>query len=204
MGRAIATAHSELDLKNLVALHAVPVNYWIDRERGIREPSGMFGNALGVNLHVDRRGCRAGAESRCLHRALPSGDGRAGRGALCRGLASLVEDEMDLGVTLIDMGGGTTSLAVFSEGSLIHAGVVPVGGTHVTSDLARGLSTTVAQAERLKTLFGSALACQADDKSTLTRAADRRGRSRCRAPGSALDADVHHSPAHRGNAGAGA
>jgi cell division protein FtsA len=75
---------------------------------------------------------------------------------------------MDLGVTLIDMGGGTSSIAVFSEGGLGHVGVVPVGGQHVTNDLARGLSTTIAQAERLKTLFGSALIGTNDDKAMLT------------------------------------
>ncbi len=75
---------------------------------------------------------------------------------------------MDLGVTLIDMGGGTTSVSVFTEGGLVHTGVVPVGGQLVTSDLARGLSTTMAQAERLKTLFGSALVGTNDDKAMLT------------------------------------
>ena len=168
MGRAISAAHGSLDLKHLVALHSIPVNYWIDGARGIKEPSGMFGNVLGVNLHVV--GADAGPVRNlgvCIERCHLEMAGLVA-GPYASGLASLVEDEMDLGVTLIDMGGGTTSIAVFSEGSLVHVGVVPVGGAHVTNDLARGLSTTVAQAERLKTLFGSALIAQTDDESTLT------------------------------------
>ena len=68
-----------------------------------------------------------------------------------------------MGVTLIDMGGGTTSIAVFFEGNAVHTDVVPVGGNHVTSDLARGLSTPLATAERLKTLYGHAIASAADE-----------------------------------------
>ena len=64
------------------------------------------------------------------------------------GLAALVEDEINLGATVIDMGAGTTSVAVFYDGHLIHADSVPIGGAHVTSDIARGLSTPLAHAER--------------------------------------------------------
>ena len=80
------------------------------------------------------------------------------------GLASLVGDERELGVTLIDMGGGTTSIAVFLEGNVIHTDVVPVGGQHVTSDIARGLSTGLTHAERLKSLYGHAIATSADER----------------------------------------
>jgi cell division protein FtsA len=73
------------------------------------------------------------------------------------GISTLTPDEMQLGATVIDMGGGTTSLAVFLEGQLVHVDVVPMGGIHVTADLARVLGTPVSAAERLKTLYGSAL-----------------------------------------------
>jgi cell division protein FtsA len=73
------------------------------------------------------------------------------------GLSTLTPDEMQLGATVIDMGAGTTSLAVFMEGQLVHVDVVPMGGTHVTSDLARMLATPMSAAERLKTLYGAAL-----------------------------------------------
>ena len=79
------------------------------------------------------------------------------------GLSSLVADERDLGVTLIDMGGGTTSIAVFYEGHLVHVDSIPVGGEHVTRDIARGLSTPLAHAERMKTQIGRAVAKPNDE-----------------------------------------
>jgi cell division protein FtsA len=80
------------------------------------------------------------------------------------GLASLVDDEMDLGVTVIDMGAGTTSLAVFFDGHVVYTDSVPIGGGHVTNDIARGLSTPLAQAERIKTLYGNCIATPADER----------------------------------------
>ena len=72
---------------------------------------------------------------------------------MASGLATLVADERELGATVIDMGGGTTGMAVFAEGQLLHTAQLPVGGVHVTNDLARLLSTPVAHAERLKSLM---------------------------------------------------
>ena len=80
------------------------------------------------------------------------------------GLACLVEDERDLGVTVVDMGGGTTTIGVFFGGNLIFADAVPVGGMHVTHDIARGLSTPLAHAERMKALFGSAVSSTLDER----------------------------------------
>ena len=83
--------------------------------------------------------------------------------AYAAGLSSLVEDEMELGSTIIDMGGGTTSIAVFAGKKLIYIASLPIGGKHVTSDIARGLTTSLSSAERLKTLYGSAMATMSDD-----------------------------------------
>ena len=87
--------------------------------------------------------------------------------AYASGLACLVEDEKELGVTCIDMGGGTTTLAVFQGGHLVHTDTIPVGGVHVTNDIARGLSTPLVHAERMKTLYGSALPSPSDDREIL-------------------------------------
>ena len=84
------------------------------------------------------------------------------------GLATLVEDEIQLGVTCIDMGGGTTSISVFFDGELVHTDSIPVGGVHVTNDIARGLSTPLGQAERMKTLYGNALGSASDDREVIT------------------------------------
>ena len=86
---------------------------------------------------------------------------------LAAGLATLVEDERELGATVIDMGGGTTSMAVFAENQLMHTAQLPVGGVHVTNDLARLLSTPVAHAERLKTLYGNVQSVPDDDREML-------------------------------------
>jgi cell division protein FtsA len=80
------------------------------------------------------------------------------------GLSVLHRDERDLGVTVIDMGAGSTSVAVFSEGEPVFCCSVPLGGAHITSDIARGLSTPLPYAERLKTLHGSCLPSTDDDR----------------------------------------
>ena len=82
-------------------------------------------------------------------------------------MAVLVEDERELGATVLDMGGGTTGMAVFAEGHVLHTAQLPIGGVHVTNDIARLLSTTVVHAERLKTLHGNALASPDDEREML-------------------------------------
>ena len=145
-------------------LHALPVAHIVDGSRGVRDPRGMFGDRLGVQLHVlaaapgPIRNLRTVIE-RChleVHGLAAS--------AYASGLSCLVDDEMDLGVTLLDMGAGTTSVSVFYEGAMVHANVIPVGGAHVTNDIARGLSTTASHAERMKTLYGSAIPSPADER----------------------------------------
>jgi cell division protein FtsA len=86
---------------------------------------------------------------------------------MAAGLSTLVADERELGVTVIDMGGGTTGMAVFAENQLLHTAQLPLGGVHVTNDLARLLSTPVAHAERLKTLYGNAIVCADDEREML-------------------------------------
>jgi cell division protein FtsA len=86
---------------------------------------------------------------------------------LAAGLATLVPDERELGAIVIDMGGGTTGMAVFAESQLLHTAQLSIGGNHVTTDLARVLSTTVSHAERLKTLYGNTQTSPDDDREQL-------------------------------------
>jgi cell division protein FtsA len=149
-------------------IHSVPVGFSIDGSRGIRDPRGMVGDRLGVNMHV------VSASVAAVRNALAA----VGRCHLevagmivspyAAGLSALVEDEIELGATVIDMGGGTTSIAVFYDGSIVYADTIPIGGAHVTNDIARGLSTPIAHAERMKTLFGSAIPSHADERETIT------------------------------------
>lgn len=144
-------------------IHVIPTAYAIDRQRGILEPRGMTGHTLNVQscavtaLNTGLRNIGAvTAQNRLEIDAYCAG-------AYAAGLACLVDDERQLGATVIDMGGGTTSIAVFNEGKLVYTAAIPVGGNHVTSDIARGLTTSLADAERIKTLYGSALATSPDD-----------------------------------------
>jgi cell division protein FtsA len=145
-------------------IHAIPVGYRIDGSRGVRDPRGMFGDRLGVNMHLI--GTDAGALrnlTSCVRRCHLDLAGRV-VSPYAAALACLVDDERQLGATIIDMGGGTTSIAVFFDGELIHTDVIPIGGVHVTTDIARGLSTPIAHAERMKTLYGSVLPSPSDDR----------------------------------------
>lgn len=148
-------------------IHSIPVGFSIDDSRGILDPRGMIGERLGVNMHI----VTAGTATVRNHTAA-LGRSHLDTEALvvspyAAGLACLVDDETNLGVTIIDMGGGTTTIGVFFGGNLIFADAVPVGGMHITNDIARGLSTPVAHAERLKALFGSAVASTLDERETI-------------------------------------
>ena len=150
-----------------ILLHAIPVGYSIDGANGIHDPRGLHGHTLAVHVHeVTASATAIRNVTTCVERChLNVSDVVVSPYAA--GLATLVPDEMDLGVTVIDMGGGATSFAVFLDGSPVFVGSVPVGGTHVTNDIARGLATPLAHAERLKTLYGSALPSPSDERETI-------------------------------------
>jgi cell division protein FtsA len=164
MRRVLEHGYSMREPGDRQIIHSVPVGFSVDDSRGIRDPRGMLGERLGVNMHV----VTASAASVRNHSSA------VGRSHLevdavvvspyASGLSCLVEDEIGLGVTVIDMGGGTTTIGVFFDGNLIFADYVPVGGCHVTNDIARGLSTSIAHAERMKTLFGSAVSSSTDER----------------------------------------
>ncbi len=160
------TAHSIRDGRSVI--HALPVGFSLDRERAIRDPRGMTGDKLGVDMHV------VSAEAvtlrnllACIERCHLNVDALVAT-PYASGLSALVDDEAELGVLVIDIGGGTTTMAVFHEGRFVHADSIPVGGHHVTLDIARGLSTPLADAERLKTMYGSPLPCPSDEREILT------------------------------------
>ena len=151
-----------------VLLHACPVQFEVDDAKGVKDPRGMYGSSLKVDVNavlVEPGAMRnlAMVIERC-HLSV------AGFvvSPYAAGRSVLVNDEMELGTTLIDMGGATTSIAVFHDGHLIYGDVLPVGGHHVTKDLARGLTTTIAHAERMKTLYGSALPSIYDDRELIS------------------------------------
>lgn len=149
-------------------MHALPVGYSLDGRAGIGEPCGMLGRELGVDMHVVTgdltslknlvlcvERCHLGIEAMV---AAP----------YAAALSSLTDDEMELGVTLVDMGAGTTTFSIVSGGHCIYVDGIAVGGQHITNDVARGLPARLADAERLKCLHGAVVAVSSDDHDMLT------------------------------------
>ncbi len=158
-------ARAESDDRDII--HALPLAFSVDETSGVADPRGLHCDTLTARLHV------IDASTNAL-RTLATCIGRCDldiaaivSAPMAAGLSTLVEDERELGTTVIDMGGGTTGMAVFAEGQLLHTALLPIGGTHVTSDLARMLSTPTDHAERLKTLYGSVHASPDDDRELL-------------------------------------
>ena len=164
LSRALQMALAQARFPGRRPIHLLPICWSVDAQFGVRDPRGMYGQKLGLELLVVTMAETAYATyAHCVELAHLQLEGIVAA-PFASGLAALEEDEMDLGAICIDMGGGSTSVAVFGGGSLIHVDSLGVGGAHVTSDIARGLSTTLAGAERLKTLHGSAIASAGEDR----------------------------------------
>jgi cell division protein FtsA len=138
-------------------IHILPQEYIVDDQDGIREPLGMSGVRLEAKVHIVT-GAVTSAQNiiKCAQRC-----GLTVADVVLEQLASshsvLSQDEKELGVALIDIGGGTTDIAIWSEGSIVHTSVLSVGGDHITSDIAVGLRTPMEDAERIKRKHGCAM-----------------------------------------------
>lgn len=137
-------------------LHVLTQGFAVDEQDGVREPVGMVGSRLGVGVHLVT-GAVAPVQNvvRSVNRA-----GLTVQDIVLQPLASaesvLTPDERELGTIVIDVGGGTTDVALFRDGAVWHTAVIPLGGDHITNDIAVGLRTPPADAEELKKLFGCA------------------------------------------------
>ncbi len=165
----VLTAGSDHSIRQgRVLLHSLPIGYSYDGVREVGEPRGMLATEFGVDMHAVT--CDAAAArnlmltvERC-HLTVES----MVAAPYVAGLSALADDEADLGAAVVDMGAGTTSAAVFGGGRLMHADSFALGGSHVTMDLARGLSTPVADAERIKTRYGSVVGGSSDDRDMIS------------------------------------
>jgi cell division protein FtsA len=161
----VLAAGSRLSVRQgRAVLHSIPIDYGVDEERGIRDPRGMLGRRFTVDMHVVTAEAAAArnlmlAVERC-HLTVQA----IALSPYVAALAALADDEADLGAAVVDMGAGTTTMAVFSGGRFVHADGFALGGRHVTMDLARGLSTSLHDAERIKTLYGNVLSSAMDDR----------------------------------------
>jgi cell division protein FtsA len=162
--RVLAAGSHHSVREGRAVLHSLPIGYALDDTRGIRDPRGMIGARLGVDMHVATTQVAAARNLTLLVERCHIGVEAMVAAPYVAGLAVLAEDEADLGAAVVDLGAGTTTMAVFAQGRFVHVDGFAHGGQHVTMDIARGLTTTVADAERLKTLFGAALSGPSDDR----------------------------------------
>ena len=145
-------------------IHALPIGYSLDGQKGVRDPLGMVGEKLGIDVAVVSAETLAMRNIELvLHRCHLQIEALVAT-PYASGLATLVDDEAQLGVACIDFGGATTTVSVFADGALVYADAIAIGGHHLTLDLARQLSVGVADAERMKTVYGSVLPGQSDER----------------------------------------
>lgn len=166
--RANAVARAQAIPPERELLHAIPQEYTVDKNEGIRDPLGMVGTRLETEMYLVTIGSSPALN---LRKAVE----RAGYKPLqlvleplASALAVLTEDEKELGVALIEMGAGTTDIAVFHEAKIRHLGTVPFGGNNVTNDIVHGLGVTQADAERLKERYGCAYEPMVDPSEVIT------------------------------------
>ncbi|MEM0908831.1 MAG: cell division protein FtsA, partial [Pseudomonadota bacterium] len=150
------------------ALHALPTGYTLDGQLGIRDPRGMVGDVLGIDVNVVTADRSAQNNLALVVNHCHLDVAGIVATPYASGLSSLVDDEGELGAVCVDIGGGTSTIAIFSEGNLVHVDGIAIGGQHVTMDIAHCLSIRFDEAERLKTLEGSAIAASTDERDTIT------------------------------------
>lgn len=176
-GRAVAESdiHRVLEAsathplhRGRVVMHSLPMGFSLDGVANIRDPKNMVGDELSVDLHV--ASCDQAA-TRNLILAVERGHlsiEAMAAAPYASALSVLEADEAEMGVVVVDMGAGSTSIAVFTGGVLSHLDAVTLGGHHVTMDIARGLDVRLSDAERLKTYYGSAIPSPSDERETIT------------------------------------
>jgi cell division protein FtsA len=148
-------------------IHVLPQTFTVDEQDGLREPVGMSGVRLEVEVHIVT-GTISAVQNvvRSVNRA-----GLAVQDIVLEPLASaeaaLYPDEKELGVILVDIGGGTTDVALFRDGAIWHTAILPLGGDHITNDIAVGLRTPASDAEELKRRYGCALATLVSPEETI-------------------------------------
>ena len=168
IGRLLSAGNRYSLREGRAVLHSLPIGYSIDGGNGIRDPRGMLGSRFGVDMHVATTDVAAARNlmlvvERC-HLAVEA----MVASPYVAGLSVLADDEADLGAAVVDMGAGTTTAAVFLGGRFMHSEGFALGGHNVTLDIARGLNASVADAERIKTFYGSVLVGGSDERDMIT------------------------------------
>jgi cell division protein FtsA len=160
--RANEVARAQVIPADRELLHAIPQEYTVDRNRGIRDPVGMIGTRLETEMYLVTIG---GSPAVNLRKSVERAGYRVRElvlEPLASALAVLTDDEKELGVALVELGAGTTDLAIFHEGKIRHLASITFGGSSVTNDIVLGLKVTPDDAERLKERYGCAYEAAAD------------------------------------------
>jgi len=148
-------------------LHIVPQEYIVDSQDGVREPIGMAGVRLEAKVHIVTGAASAAQNiTKCVRRCNLQVDDIVLE-QLASSQAVLTDDEKELGVCLIDIGGGTTDIAIFTDGAIRHTAVIPIAGDHVTSDVAVALRTPMQNAESIKIEHGCCIAKLTENAGTI-------------------------------------
>ena len=155
VNKLLFDALGRYDEQELEVIHSFACDYVLDGHRGIESPLGMFGNKLACDYHMVLSSASSLLNlANCVARCQVDVENYVAS-SYAASLGCLSDEEMELGVTLINMGGGTTSISVFSGGKMTFSDGVPLGGVNVTNDIAQGLYTDFDTAERIKTLYGN-------------------------------------------------
>ncbi|PYF01324.1 cell division protein FtsA [Rhodopseudomonas faecalis] len=148
--------------------HALPVSYTLDGVKGIRDPRGMVARQFGVDMNIVTLDAAVAKNLMLVVERCHLNIEAMAASPYVAGLSVLTDDEADIGAAVIEMGAGTTTIAIYSAGRFVHASGFAVGGQHITMDLARGLGACIADAERIKTLYGTVLTGGSDSRELLT------------------------------------
>ena len=150
------------------ALHALPVGYALDGVKGIRDPRGMVARQFGVDMNVVTSDATVAKNLMLVVERCHLNVEAMAASPYLAGLSVLTDDEVDTGAAIVDMGAGTTTIATYSTGLFVHASGFALGGQHITMDLARGLGVCIADAERIKTLYGTVLTGGSDARELMS------------------------------------
>ena len=168
ISRVISAGLHHATAPGRTVLHALPVNYSLDGVKGIRDPNGMVARQFGVDMNVVTADASAAKNLMLVVERCHLNVEAMAASPYVAGLSVLTDDEADLGAAVIEMGAGTTTIATYSGGQFVHASGFALGGQHVTLDLARGLGTSIADAERIKTLYGTVLTGGSDAREVMS------------------------------------
>lgn len=162
LNRLLFQALDKYNDQELETIHSFAYDYILDGNRGIENPLGMFGNKLSADFHIVLSpSMHLMNLTNCLAKCQLEVENFISS-AFASGIACLTAEELELGVTLIEFGGSCTSISIFNKGHMLYTDAVPIGGINITNDIASIFSTDFANAERIKTLYGTTVMTSAD------------------------------------------